>query len=136
SQLFDMVDDALMTVWQINPVQDSRWPGLLERHPRATVFHTPAWLEALRRTYGYEPAALTTAAPGENLTDGLVFCRIRSWLTGRRAISLPFSDHCDPLVDSHEALGCLLSAWKRDVQTSHAAYLEIRSVSPPGEIAL
>jgi hypothetical protein len=34
----------------------------------------------------------------------LVFCRVRSWLTGRRSISLPFSDHCEPLVESHEAL--------------------------------
>jgi hypothetical protein len=125
-----------MTVWQIDPVQDPRWAVFLERHPRATVFHTPGWLEALRRTYRYEPAALTTAAPGENLTDGLVFCRVKSWLTGRRAISLPFSDHCEPLVESHEALGCLLSAWKRDLEASHARYLEIRPVSTPGEVAL
>src|SRR5205085_2919409 len=124
-----------MTVWQIDPVQDSRWAGFLERHPRATVFHTPGWLEALRRTYGYEPAALTTAAPGESLTDGLVFCRIRSWLTGRRAISLPFSDHCDPLVESNQALAGLLSAWKRDPEANHGRYLEIRSISPPGEVA-
>ena len=49
-----------MTVWQIDPVQDPRWAVFIERHPGATVFHTPGWLEALRRTYGYEPAALTT----------------------------------------------------------------------------
>ena len=34
----------------------------------------------------------------------LVFCRIHSWLTGRRLVSLPFSDHCEPLYDSEEEL--------------------------------
>ena len=45
----------------LDPIRDPRWPELLNRHPGATVFHTPGWLEALRRTYGYEPGVLTTA---------------------------------------------------------------------------
>jgi hypothetical protein len=124
-----VVGPSSMTTWQIDPLQDPRWPAFLERDPHATVFHTPSWLEALRRTYGYEPTVLTTTAPGENLTDGLVFCRVRSWLTGRRSISLPFSDHCEPLVENDEALVCLLSAFKRDLSESHARYLEIRPVT-------
>jgi hypothetical protein len=34
------------------------------------------------------------------LENGLVFCEMRSWITGSRLVSLPFSDHCDPLVSS------------------------------------
>jgi hypothetical protein len=30
----------------------------------------------------------------------MLFCEIRSWLTGHRLVSLPFSDHCEPLVDA------------------------------------
>jgi hypothetical protein len=29
-----------------------RWEEFLERHPQTSVFYTPGWLEALRRTYG------------------------------------------------------------------------------------
>jgi CelD/BcsL family acetyltransferase involved in cellulose biosynthesis len=123
-----------MTVWQINPLRDPRWAAFLERHRAASVFHTPAWLETLERTYGYEPVALTTAAPGEELSDGLVFCRVKSWLTGRRLISLPFSDHCEPLVDRSLALEHLLSALKRDLEASRARYLELRPRALPVEV--
>src|SRR5689334_15098324 len=99
-----------MSVRAIDPREDARWPAFLDRHAHASVFHTPAWLEALRRTYGYQPAAFVTAAPGEELTNGLVFCRVKSWLTGRRIISLPFSDYCEPLLESAGDLDALLVA--------------------------
>ena len=47
----------------------------LEKHPAASIFHTPGWLEALRRTYGYEPVAFTTSPPGHPLTNGSPFCQ-------------------------------------------------------------
>ncbi len=88
----------------IDPLQDSRWSTLIANHPRASVFHTPGWLEALRRTYGFRPEAYTTSPSTGVLTDAFLFVPIRSWLTGRRIVSLPFSDHCAPLASSPEAL--------------------------------
>jgi lipid II:glycine glycyltransferase (peptidoglycan interpeptide bridge formation enzyme) len=123
-------------VYQVDPLQDPRWPAFLERHPRASVFHTPAWLELLRRTYGYEPTVLTMAAPEEELSNGLVYCRVKSWFTGRRMVSLPFSDHCDPLVETGEELRYLLSALKRDLAASRGKYLEIRPLKLPRETVL
>ncbi|AMY12987.1 FemAB-related protein, PEP-CTERM system-associated [Luteitalea pratensis] len=95
----------------IDPLADPRWPELVASHPNATIFHSRGWLDALRRTYGYEPFALTTTAQGR-LENGLVACRVNTWLV-RRLVSLPFSDHCDPLVSSTDeatALGASLSA--------------------------
>jgi hypothetical protein len=51
----------------LDPTNDSRWAEFVERHPRASVFHTVGWLEALRRTYGYEPVAYTTSSPTGDL---------------------------------------------------------------------
>ena len=45
---------------------------------------------------------MTTSPPGTDLQDALVFCKVRSWVTGRRLVSLPFSDHCEPLVENAE----------------------------------
>jgi hypothetical protein len=98
----------MSTIYSLDPNQDPRWEEFLERHPRASVFHTPGWLEALRRTYGFEPVVYTTTQSGSELENGLLFCRICSRLTGRRLVSLPFSDHCDPLVDRQEDLSSLL----------------------------
>jgi hypothetical protein len=90
------------------------------------VFHTTEWLDALRRTYGYEPIAITTCAPGAHLENALVFCQIESWFTGKRLVSLPFSDHCDPLVDDAERLTTLMSALHADLSQHGLRYVEIR----------
>src|SRR5262245_20854490 len=82
----------------IDPLTDPRWPTLVGHHQGGSVFHTRGWLEALKRTYGFEPTALTAESPDGQFASGMVFCRVNSWLTGRRLVSLPFSDHCDPLV--------------------------------------
>ena len=50
-----------MRFYQIDPTKDARWAELVERHPKASVFHTVGWLKTLRRTYGYEPVAFTTS---------------------------------------------------------------------------
>jgi hypothetical protein len=89
-----------VNAYSFNPLADSRWPDFLRRRSAASVFHSPAWLEALQRTYRYEPVVYTTNPPDTELANGWVFCRIDSWLTGRRLVSLPFSDHCDSLVDN------------------------------------
>ena len=44
---------------------------------------------------------------GAELQSAIVFCRIRSGFTGARLVSLPFSDHCDPLVASPDDLAVL-----------------------------
>lgn len=117
-----------MTAYQFDPLTDPRWGDLLLRHPRASAFHTPGWLEALRRTYGFEPIALTTSRPGQNLRNGLLFCLVKSWLTGRRLVSLPFSDHCEPLVDSVSELQALLEALQQVARQHRYKYVELRPV--------
>jgi CelD/BcsL family acetyltransferase involved in cellulose biosynthesis len=98
-----------MPVFELDPLRDARWSLFVDSHPHSSIFHTPQWLEALRKTYGYRPVAFTTCAPGTALTNGIVFCEANSWLTGSRWVSLPFSDHCEPLVDSPSTLPAMLS---------------------------
>jgi hypothetical protein len=111
---------------QFDPTRDSRWAELVKRHPGASVFHTAAWLEALRRTYGYEPVAFTTSSPTSDLKNALLFCRINSWLTGRRLVSLPFSDHCEPLCDSAEEINFLIRYLQTAMEHQKWKYLEVR----------
>lgn len=121
-------------VHQVHPLTDPRWDGLLETHPSASLFHSKAWLEALRRTYHYEPIAYTTSAPGEPLRDGLVLCRVESWLTGRRLVSLPFSDHCEPLLQRTEDLQVFLRKLQEESDTENWRYIEIRPLESLGKL--
>lgn len=123
-----------MNLYQIDPTKDVRWADLVNRHPRASVFHTSAWLQALRHTYGYEPVVFTTSPPTTELQNGLVFCRVKSWLTGRRLISLPFSDHCEPLCDASKDLTFIVRYLQTSVERERWKYLEVRGASyNPGE---
>lgn len=100
------------------------------------MFHTYGWLSALQRTYGYEPVAFTTCSPNEPLKNGLVFCEIASCITGRRLVSLPFSDHCDVLVDSEAEREELLAHACSRAELDGYGYVEIRPKTDGECIAL
>jgi lipid II:glycine glycyltransferase (peptidoglycan interpeptide bridge formation enzyme) len=116
-----------MTVYSLNPLTDSRWPQFLADHPQASIFHTREWLGVLRRSYGYEPIAFTTS-PGATLANAVVFCRVRSWLTGSRLVSLPFSDHCQPLIDAPD-LEVVLDYLQQQRKSERLRYIELRPLS-------
>jgi folate-dependent phosphoribosylglycinamide formyltransferase PurN len=113
-------------VYAIDPLRDPRWSAFIERHPNTSVFHSVPWLQALKRTYGFEPIVYTTSQPGSDLQNGIVFCRVNSWITGRRLVSLPFSDHCEPLVDSRRELESILGHLQTERRAGDWKYVEIR----------
>ena len=114
----------------IQPLNDPRWDSLVEAHPRASVFHSSAWLRVLSRTYGYEPVAFTTTHAGQDLQNAMVFCRVESWLTGRRLVSLPFSDHCEPLLEKEDDLEVLTAALEQECRSERWRYMELRPLTP------
>lgn len=111
-------------MYWIDPVSDRRWTQFTDQHSQASVFHTASWLEALRRTYGYTPLALTSCAPGLQLKDGIPFCKVQSWITGSRLVSLPFSDHCRLLVKRTELPNFI--SYLDEHSRSVGRYIEIR----------
>jgi lipid II:glycine glycyltransferase (peptidoglycan interpeptide bridge formation enzyme) len=120
-------------VLEIDPLHDDRWPQFLQSHKSASVFHTREWLDALRRTYDYSIEAVTTSRRDDELANAVVFSRVRSSLTGTRLVSLPFSDHCTPLVETSEELSQLLSKVK-DRMLGKGEYFELRpSTTSPCE---
>jgi len=119
-----------MKVYSTDPIRDPRWEEFLQTHPDASVFHTPAWLSALRSTYQYEPLVFTTSAPNQPISNGFVFSRIQSWLTGSRLVSVPFADHCQPLFDASEGSRSLAAFLPAIIKQEHCDYIEARLLSP------
>lgn len=118
-----------MDVYSFDPVQDARWTEFLGRHPKASIFHTSGWLRALQRTYRFAPIAFTTSRPTDELKNALVFCVVRSRLTGSRLVSLPFSDHCEPLVENPDEFRALCDSVLRHREKARCKYVEMRPVS-------
>jgi len=113
-------------IYRIDPTKDLRWTEFVKRHPKASVFHSVGWLQALQSTYGYEPLVFTTSPPTEELKNGLVVCRVESFITGRRLVSLPFSDHCEPLCDSNEESDYLICNFQAALENQKLKYVEVR----------
>ena len=92
----------------------------------ASAFHKRGWLEALTRTYGYESLLLTSAPAGKPLSDGIVLCRVSSWITGTRLVSLPFADHCEPLLNDLDECREFMNWLRAECDRQQWRYVELR----------
>ncbi len=105
---------------------DPRWLAFVQSQPEATIFHHPAWANLLAESYGYRPFALIQTDVDGSIEAGLPMMEVRSSITGRRFVSLPFTDYCQPLARNAEGLAWLtanLSGWQ---QSTRARRIEIR----------
>src|ERR1700740_1657405 len=85
-----------MEVNFINPVTDPDWDCLAASHRDFGFFHSAAWAKVLTRTYGHEPFYLRCSQRSE-LVSLIPMMEVRSPLTGRRGVCLPFRDFSLPL---------------------------------------
>lgn len=113
-------------IYTLSPLLDPRWEEFLCEAPRASIFHSVGWLQALLQTYGYSPVVFTTTPPNRPLENGTVFAIVKSWLIRPRLVSLPFSDHVDPLVDGENSLAELLARLQEEDCNRRWKKIELR----------
>jgi CelD/BcsL family acetyltransferase involved in cellulose biosynthesis len=87
----------------MDPNERPDWDSLLVAHPQSTNFHTAGWARVLQDTYGHKPFYMARFE-GRQLSGLLPLMETSSWLTGRRGVSLPFTDSCFPM-ESHSGQG-------------------------------
>lgn len=81
-----------------NPLEHRDWDRQVaaQNHPARSFFHSSAWANVLADTYGYKPVYFVSTESGK-LRSLLPLMEVKSTLTGKRAIALPFTDSCHPL---------------------------------------
>lgn len=94
-------------------------------------YYQPAWHDLLSRLYGYPVRLLRTCDASGELTGFLPVMAVRSPLTGRRVVALPFSDACAPLAGDDTALLALVDQALALARDERARYLELRSGALP-----
>jgi len=83
------------------------WDSLVKQHPESQIFHSAAWARILSLAYRHSPYYL--AAFGDSGIESIFpAMEIASRITGRRGVSLPFSDACPPLHFTDPAPGTAL----------------------------
>src|SRR5262245_10524152 len=80
-------------VLQIDPLRYPAWDSLVGAHSESSSFHGTGWARVLRDTYGHRPVYFTRFADGQ-LKELLPVMEVSSPWTGRRGVSLPFTDVC------------------------------------------
>jgi len=116
----------------IDPTRDPRWEAFVQARPDSNVFHTAAWARVLMETYGYEPRYYVVENSAGQIEAGWPCMLVASPLTGTRLVSLPFCDHCQPLVDTETDAEALLDALIADRGRMGAKTLEVRGWSQYG----
>jgi CelD/BcsL family acetyltransferase involved in cellulose biosynthesis len=94
----------------VDPLKYSDWDALVSAHPASSFYHGTAWARVLRDTYGHVPVYLCRVTKGR-LEGLLPIIELASRWSGRRGVSLPFIDFCEPLAtDDHDREALYASA--------------------------
>lgn len=83
----------------INPIHFEGWDDQIVTLPGYSFFHSSAWAKVLSASYGYEPQYLVWLS-GDRIAGLIPMMDVKSRLTGHRGVSLPFTDFCDPIIDT------------------------------------
>ncbi len=109
------------------PRFDTPWNMLVEEQVKDTFYYDHRWFELITKLYGYRIIPLTTKNAEGQITGFLPLCSISSPLTGRRLVSLPFSDHCPLFAADEESANDLIDQAARLAKEQHVKYLELRT---------
>lgn len=114
-----------MNIEIINPIDYPNWDGLLLTNPAATFFHTSAWAQVLAESYKYKPLYFSII-DNKKLSALIALMEIKSFLTGNRGVSLPFTDECAPIVSDPEQQEAFIEAVIRHGKTAGWSHFELK----------
>ena len=112
---------------------DLRWTAFVEHSSAATAFHHPRWSALLAATYGFRASALAEPAPDGSLVAGLPVIEVPTPLRGRRWVTLPFTDTCQPLAGPGYASADFASDLDRTRRAAGITRLDVHAEIPGAE---
>lgn len=114
-----------MPLFVVEPWTDARWDAYVASHPRATVYHTSAWIRLVCEIGRYPSLCLLAERDGR-VTGVLPLLAVDSRLTGRRISTLPFSDTCFALADDEATATSMLDEARAVRARRGASFYEMR----------
>jgi Acetyltransferase (GNAT) domain len=81
----------------INPIHFPKWDERVLSAKNYSFFHSSNWAKVLHESYGYSPLYFTLIDSG-SIIAAIPCMEIKSIVTGKRAVSLPFTDYCEPIM--------------------------------------
>jgi FemAB-related protein (PEP-CTERM system-associated) len=108
---------------------DSGLNNFVKQYAKEPLYYSQDWLDLITHLYGYKSILLTTTDAVGQVTGLLPLCSIQSLITGRRLVSLPFSDFCPLLAENEESADALIDQAIQLAREEKVKYMELRTGS-------
>ncbi|MFQ5413044.1 MAG: FemAB family XrtA/PEP-CTERM system-associated protein [Phycisphaerae bacterium] len=110
------------------------WDAYVQSHPHGTLFHTTAWYRAVKQSFPHDGHYLI-AHRGDRVVGVLPMFLVKSWLTGRMLVSVPYGVGGGIIADDADATAALFETARHiaadlrcrviDFRSEHAAVPEL-----------
>lgn len=91
----------------VNPINYPGWDYSLISSKHCSFFHSSFWAKVLVESYRYKPVYFRLF--NKKLSILIPIMEINSFLTGKRGVSLPFSDYCEPIISKKNHFQTILN---------------------------
>ena len=94
----------------ITPAEETEWDDFVKSHPLGWVTHLSAWKHVLERSFPQiRGSLLVLRGRNGSIRAGLPIYEVKSLLTGKRLVSIPFATRSHPICQDPEDLKILFS---------------------------
>ena len=109
----------------IDPLACPGWNETISSNPEHSFFHSSNWAAVLKDSYSYKPLYFTRRE-GVEVSALIPVMEVKSFLTGTRGVSLPFTDICEPVASDEDGFSALLDEVLQYGRGAGWKYLELR----------
>ena len=113
----------------IDPIKDKRWDNFVEHHSFGWICHLSGWKKVLEKSFKHMKGYHLVLLNNDTIQAALPLFEVKSWLTGRRLVSIPFATLSDPLISSSDDMDKLVDSALSLSKATGASYLEIRTLA-------
>lgn len=116
----------MFSLLDINSICADNWNSFVETHPLGTVYHHRAWHEVIEKTYGFKTDYFISEADGK-IISAVPLVLASNLISGKRFISYPFSDSCDPLISGSDEFNTIMAELESVRKKQGVKSLEFRA---------
>lgn len=113
----------------LSPHHFKKWDLFVEKHPRGSIYHLSGWKKVLEESFRHIRGQIIVIwdERANEIVAGLPVYYVNSMFTGKRLVSAPFANFCDPLISNSEE-GDRLSDYLIEIYNQKCqSYIEVKA---------
>lgn len=121
----------------LNPGEEDEWDAFVAGHPQGLVYHYSAWRRMLEEAFHHIRGRVLVLRDSRThaIVAGLPIYSVRSWLLGKRLVSIPFASLSDPLLSSEGDFERLWPRLRAACNDLGAVRIEVRARGETSRLA-